>query len=324
MRALLCTRHGPPGELELTDVPAPDLGAGEVRIGVEACGLNFPDVLMIAGRYQTQPPLPFVPGAELAGTVLETGADVTGLKAGQRVLAVTGHGALAEQVCVDARRVLPIPDAMSAETAAGFFLTYGTSFHALRQRGRLERGETLLVLGAAGGVGLSAVELGSIAGATVIAAASSADKLAVAAAHGAAELIDYGRESLKERVMEITGGRGADVILDPVGGDLFDDCLRSIAWNGRILIVGFASGKIQQIPANLPLLKGCALVGVFWGRFVETEPETQAANARELLELFVAGRIDPHVSAVFPLERGAEALAELAARRAVGKIVVTP
>ena len=322
MRAIICCRHGEPAALEYGHLPEPALGEGQVRIGVRACGVNYPDVLMIAGRYQVQPELPFAPGAELSGDILECGPGVRGLATGQRVLALTGHGAMAEQVCVDASRVLPIPDDMSYETAAGFLLAYGTACHALKQRAALAAGETLLVTGAAGGVGLCAVELGRVMGATVIAAASSADKLEIARQHGATHVVNYAEESLRDRTRELTEGRGADVIFDPVGGELFDQCLRSIAWNGRILVIGFAAGSIQAIPANLPLLKGCSVVGVFWGRFVEKEPAVHAENVRELLAHVAAGRLRPHVSEVLPLERGAEALARLAERRAVGKVVV--
>jgi NADPH2:quinone reductase len=322
MRAVLCERHGGPEELTVTDIDSPELQPGQVRIRVRACGVNFPDVLMIAGRYQIQPELPFVPGAEFAGDIVEIAAGVKGLHPGQRVLAMCGHGAMAEEACVAAHTVVPIPDAMDYITAAGFLLTYGTSWHALKQRAGLSAGETLLVLGAAGGVGLAAVELGTVVGSTVIAAASSAAKLELAARHGATRFIDYGRENLRERVREITGGRGADVIYDPVGGDLFDHCLRSIAWKGRILVVGFAGGDIQKIPANLPLLKGCSIVGVFWGRFAELEPEAQALNTRELLELYAQGRLKPHISHVFPLSQAADALRQLLERRAMGKLVV--
>lgn len=298
--------------------------ANEVRIAVRACGINFPDVLMVAGKYQVQPELPFVPGAELAGEIVETGPGVEGLETGQRVCALTGHGALAEEVCVAASRVVPIPDAMDFDTAAGFLLTWGTAYHALRQRAALAAGETLLVLGAAGGVGLCAVQLGRVMGAEVIAAASSADKLALAARCGATALVDYGKDSLRDRVKALTAGRGADVIFDPVGGKLFDACLRSVAWGGRILVVGFASGEIQQIPANLPLLKGCAVVGVFWGRFVEQEPEAHRDNLEQLFALFESGRITPHVSATYALADGAAALDALASRHATGKVVVRP
>lgn len=322
MRAVICDRHGGPDVLKVGEADAPPLESGQVRIRVRACGVNFPDVLMVAGRYQVQPPLPFIPGAELAGDIVETGASVSHLHAGQRVLAMCGHGAMAEEVCVPAHAVVPIPDAMDYRTAAGFILTYCTSWHALKQRAQLGAGETLLVLGAAGGVGLTAVELGNVTGATVIAAASTAEKLALASDQGARYLVDYSRENLKKRVMEITGGKGADVIYDPVGGDLFDQCLRSIAWNGRLLVVGFASGTIQKIPANLPLLKGCSIVGVFWGRFAEREPELQAANTRELLGLYTNGRLRPHISNVFPLEEAPAALHMLADRRAMGKVIV--
>lgn len=322
MRAVLCERHGTPDELVIGDIERPELEPGQVRIRVRACGVNFPDVLMVAGRYQVQPDLPFVPGAEFAGDIIDVGEGVNGLETGQRVLAMCGYGAMAEEACVAAGTVIPIPDSMDYRTAAGFLLTYSTSYHALRQRAGLSAGDTLLVLGAAGGVGLTAVELGAAAGANVLAAASSAEKLALAERYGATSLIDYSRERLKHRVREITDGHGADVIYDPVGGKLFDDCLRSVAWNGRILVVGFAAGDIQQIPANLPLLKGASVVGVFWGRFAEREPEAQAMNTRELLGLYDNGQLKPHISKVFPLEEAAAALKMLAERRAMGKVIV--
>lgn len=322
MRALVCHKHGTPKNLEIRELPEPSLGDGEVRVAVKACGINFPDVLMIAGRYQVQPDLPFIPGAEFAGEIIEVGPGVTRLKTGQRVLALCGHGAMAEQACVAAELVVPIPDNMNWETAAGFILTYSTSYHALKQRARLQPGETLLVTGAAGGVGLTAVELGHLAGARVIAAASSAEKLDLAAEYGASEFINYTEDSLLERVRDITNRQGADVIYDPVGGEMFDQLLRCVAWNGRILVIGFAAGDIQKIPANLPLLKGASVVGVFWGRFAETEPAAQAENTRELLEHFAAGRLKPHVSQVFPLDDASAALDCLAERRAMGKVVV--
>ena len=269
-----------------------------------------------------QPELPFVPGAVLAVVSLGCAPGVRGLEPGPRVLALVGHGGLAEEACVDAARVVPIPGSMDFDTAAGFLLAWGTAHHALKQRAALAAGETLLITGAAGGVGLCAVQLGRLAGATVIAAASSDDKLDVARRYGAEYTINYTRDSLRERVRELTDGRVADVIYDPVGGELFDQCLRSVAWNGRILVIGFASGTIQSIPANLPLLKGCSVVGVFWGRFVELEPEASAANLRELLGHVAAGRLQPHVSQVFPLAEAGAALASLAARKAVGKVVV--
>jgi NADPH:quinone reductase len=322
LRAVICDRHGDPSVLTLADRPEPEPAAGEVCIAVRACGVNFPDVLMVAGRYQMQPELPFIPGAEFSGEITALGTAVRGFRVGQRVLAMCGYGAMAEKVCIDAKRVMPIPDNMSFEQAAGFILTYSTSYHALKQRAQLRAGETLLVLGAAGGVGLTAVELGHLAGARVIAAASSHDKLDLARRYGASEGINYQDEPLADRVKELTGGKGADVIYDPVGGDLFDQCLRAIAWNGRILVIGFASGTIQKIPANLPLLKGSSVVGVFWGRFAESEPDLQQENTLELLQHFADSKLNPHVSQVFGLDAAAEALQCLAGRRARGKVIV--
>ena len=322
MKAILCKAFGTPDELVLEDVAEPELRDGQVRISVKSCGVNFPDVLMIAGKYQMQPPMPFSPGAEISGDVLEVGKGVTRLQAGQRILALCGHGGMAEQVCVDANAVIPIPDDMDYPTAAGFILTYGTSYHALKQRADIKAGETLLVLGAAGGVGIAAVELGSHMGARVIAAASTTEKLALAKEYGAVEGINYVDGSLKDKVKELTGGAGADVIFDPVGGPLFDDCLRSVAWNGRILVIGFASGNIPSIPANLPLLKGISIVGVFWGRFAEREPKAHISNTMELLQMFSDGIVKPHISDQFDLQAAADALRALAERRVLGKVVI--
>ena len=323
MKAILCKAYGTPDELVLEDVADPQPGENEVRIAVKACGVNFPDVLMIAGKYQVQPPMPFTPGAEISGDIVELGQNVARLKVGQRVLALCGHGGMAEQVCVKQHAVIPIPDDMDYVTAAGFILTYGTSYHALKQRAALQPGESLLVLGAAGGVGLAAVELGAHMGAKVIAAASTAEKIALAKEHGAAEGINYVETGLKDAVKELTGGEGADVIYDPVGGKLFDECLRSIAWNGRILVIGFASGDIPSIPANLPLLKGSSVVGVFWGRFAEREPKTHLANTMELLQMYSEGKLQPHISDQFDLGAAGDAIRTLAERRAMGKVVVT-
>lgn len=308
--------------LTLEALPSPPLADDQVRIRVLACGINFPDVLMVAGKYQAQPPLPFTPGAECCGEIVEIGSRCKHLHVGQRVMAVTGSGGLAEEVCAPAEVVVPIPATVAAESAAGFLLAYGTAYHALKQRARLESGESLLVLGAAGGVGLAAVELGKLLGARVIAAASSAGKLELARRKGAEELINYSETGLKDAVRERTGGRGVDVIFDPVGGALFDDCLRSIAWNGRILVVGFAGGSIQSIPANLPLLKGSSVVGVFWGKFVANEPGQNRRNTEQLVEWLVAGRVRPHVAEVFPLAKAAKALGRLASRQATGKVIV--
>lgn len=322
VRAVLCKEFGPPGSLVMEDVAEPELDRGQVRIAIRACGVNFPDLLMIAGKYQQQPPMPFSPGAELAGDVIEIASDVADIKQGQRVIAVTGFGGMAEQICVHAQKVVPLPDAIDYVPAAAFLLAYGTAYHALKQRAQLQAGETLAVLGAAGGVGLAAVEIGKLIGATVIAAASTTDKLKLTAEYGADHLINYTDTSLKDGIHEITAGAGADVIYDPVGGELFEQSLRAVAWRGRVLVIGFASGQISKIPANLPLLKGSSIVGVFWGRFTEEEPETNAENTAELFRLLQDGKLKPHVSETYPLEKSALALEALAARRAKGKIVI--
>jgi len=322
VRAVLCKEFGPPGSLVMEDVAEPELDRGQVRIAIRACGVNFPDLLMIAGKYQQQPPMPFSPGAELAGDVIEIASDVADIEQGQRVIAVTGFGGMAEQICVHAQKVVPLPDAIDYVPAAAFLLAYGTAYHALKQRAQLQAGETLAVLGAAGGVGLAAVEIGKLMGATVIAAASTTDKLKLTAEYGADHLINYTDTSLKDGIHEITAGAGADVIYDPVGGELFEQSLRAVAWRGRVLVIGFASGQISKIPANLPLLKGSSIVGVFWGRFTEEEPETNAENTAELFRLLQDGKLKPHVSETYPLEKSALALEALAARRAKGKIVI--
>lgn len=322
VRALLCKAYGPPESLVVEDIAEPELGPGQVRIGVRACGVNFPDLLVIAGKYQIQPPLPFSPGAEFAGDVIEVAADVTQFAPGQKVAAVSLYGGMAQQICVDARTVVPLPDDVDYVPAAAFLLPYGTAYHALRQRADLQAGETLVVLGAAGGVGLAAVEVGAMMGATVIAAASSSEKLELASEYGAVHRINYTQSSLKDQINEITAGRGADVIFDPVGGELFEQCLRAVAWRGRILVIGFTSGKIGQTAANLMLLKGSSVVGVFWGRFAEEQPEANARNTAEILRLLHEGELNPHVSATYPLEQTAKALDVVAARRVLGKIVI--
>jgi len=323
VKALLCKQHGPPENLVVEQVPAPALEPGQVRIGIRACGVNYPDNLMIAGKYQVQPPLPFSPGFELAGEILEVSDDVTQLQAGQRVAATSMGGAMAEEICLPATSALPIPDEMDYAIAAGFMITYGTSYHALKQRAQLRPGETMLVLGAGGGVGLTAVELGHLMGGEIYAAASSAAKLQLAQSHGATHLINYDATGLREQVRELTGGQGVDVIYDPVGGELFDECLRSVAWGGRILIIGFASGVIPNIPANLPLLKGSSIVGVFWGTFAQREVAANRQNMQELLAWFVQGKLQPCISRTYPLEDAPQAMRALADRRACGKLVVT-
>jgi len=322
VKAVLCKQFGAPADLVVEDIPPPEMAPDQVRIAVKACGVNFPDILMIAGKYQIKPPLPFSPGAELAGEIIAVGDKVENLKPGQRVLAMHQYGCMAEEVCLPATGIVPIPDSMDYVIAASFILTYGTSYHALKQRAALQSGESLLVLGAAGGVGLAAVEIGNLFGAEVFAAASTDEKLELAGQYGAKHRVNYTESTLKEQIKEMTAGRGVDVIYDPVGGDLFDDCLRSIAWGGQILVIGFASGKIPAIPANLPLLKGSSVVGVFWGQFTQREPELSLKNTRELLQLFDEGKLKPHVSETYPLEQAADALLALAERRAMGKVVV--
>jgi len=323
MKAVLCKRFGPPESLVLEELPSPRAGAGEAVVSVRAASLNFPDVLMIQNKYQFTPPLPFSPGSEMAGVVKEVGAGVHGFKPGDRVLAVTTYGAFAEEVKVDAARLVPIPAGMDFNSAAAFLLTYGTSDHALRDRGQLRAGETLLVLGAAGGVGLAAVEIGKALGARVIACASSADKLEVCRQHGADDAINYTTEDLRERIKELTGGKGVDVVYDPVGGPYTEPALRSAGWRGRLLVIGFTAGDIPKIPLNLPLLKGSSVVGVYWGEFARREPKAFAASIGQLGAWYREGKLKPHVSQTFALEQAVEALKLMAARKAKGKIVLT-
>ncbi|HUG73131.1 MAG TPA: NADPH:quinone oxidoreductase family protein [Steroidobacteraceae bacterium] len=322
MKAAVCKAFGPPETLVLDTTADPEPGPRQVLVDVAACGVNFPDALMVAGKYQSDLLPPFIPGGECAGTVLAVGAEVRDIAVGARVIALCGHGGFAERVVADAGRIVPIPDGMDFVPASAFLVTYGTAWHALKQRARLRDGETLLVLGAAGGVGLAAVELGKALGARVIAAASSAEKLALAMAHGADATINYATEDLKERARTLTAGKGVDVVFDPVGAELFEPAVRATGWNGRVLVIGFAGGSIPKLPVNLPLLKGSAVVGVFWGEFTRREPRASAQNNRELLAMFLAGQLRPHVSATFPLQRAAEALRVLTSRKALGKVVV--
>jgi len=323
VKAVLCKAFGPPESLVIEDLDDPQPGPGQIVLEVGACAINFPDVLIIQNLYQFKPELPFSPGGEVAGVVSATGAGVTDLRVGDRVLASTGWGGLAEKVTVPAGSAIPVPDGIDLIHASSFLYAYGTSHYALKDRGRLQPGEALLVLGAAGGVGLAAVELGSVMGATVIAAASSEDKLELCREHGAALTINYGVEDLKARVRELTGGAGADVVYDPVGGALSEPALRAMAWNGRFLVIGFASGDIPKIPLNLPLLKGCSVVGVFWGAFAGREPQRHRDHVSELVRWWQEGKLRPHVSSTYPLERAGEAIRELADRKAKGKVVVT-
>ncbi|MEQ9639218.1 MAG: NADPH:quinone oxidoreductase family protein [Alphaproteobacteria bacterium] len=322
MKAMLCKEYGPPESLSLDDAPSPTIGDEEVRLAVRAAGVNFPDILMIQGKYQFKPDFPFAPGAEAAGDVLEVGAKVQGIKAGDRVIAMTGHGAFAEEVSAPARKCLPLPDDMDYVVGAGLALTYGTSAFALIQRAALKPGETLLVHGAAGGVGLSAVEIGKAMGATVIATASTDEKLQVAKDHGADHLINYADGAFKDEVKELTGGKGADVIYDPVGGDVFDQSLRCINWDGRLLVIGFAGGRIPSAPANLALLKNCSIVGVFWGAWTEREPAANRANFERIFQWCREGTLKPHVSHTFPLAQVPDALYALIERKVTGKAVI--
>ena len=321
MRAILCKELGPADKLVIEDVPSPEVSGDGVKVKVKAAGLNFPDTLIIEGKYQIKPELPFSPGGEMAGEIIEVGPDVKHLKTGMRVMGLTGYGAFAEEMVVAENRVIPVPDSMSDETAAAFSMVYGTSYHALKQRANIQPGETLLVLGASGGVGLAAVELGKAMGATVIAAASTDDKLQVAKEAGADDLINYSDEDLKE-ALKSRYPKGVDVIYDPVGDRFTEPALRNMAWNGRFLIVGFAAGEIPKIPANLALLKGCSIVGVFWGAFTQHEPKEHIQNVKELMQLFAEGKIDPRVSEVFPFEQYEGALEALTSRRAKGKVVL--
>ena len=322
MKAIVCRQFGPPESLVLEELPSPSAGSGEVVISVKAASVNFPDVLIIQNKYQFKPPLPFSPGSELAGVVKEVGPGVTNVKPGDKVIAFTTYGAFAEEVKTEAVRLLPMPEGMSYAEAASFVLTYGTTDHALRDRALMKSGETLLVLGAAGGVGVAAIEIGKALGARVIACASSADKLAVCRQHGADETINYASEDLRERIKALTAGKGVDVIYDAVGGPYTEPAFRSIAWRGRHLVIGFAAGDIPKLPLNLTLLKGASVVGVFWGDFTRREPLAFAESARQLARWYREGKLKPHVSATFPLADAAEAMNLLASRKAKGKVVI--
>lgn len=322
MKAVLCKAFGPPESLVVQHVPPLKAKPGQVVISVKACGVNFPDTLIIHGKYQFKPEMPFSPGGEVAGIVKAVGEGVTTAKVGDSVIAFTGWGGFAEEVCTDAARLIPMPPGASFELAASFVMTYGTSYHALKDRANIQPGETLVVLGAAGGVGLAAVELGKVLGARVIACASSDEKLAVCGKHGADETINYSREYLKDRLKELTGGKGVDVAYDPVGGDYAEPVIRSMAWKGRYLVVGFAAGEIPKIPLNLTLLKGSSLVGVFWGSFAAQEPKKNQQNLMELVGMLMQGKLKPLISARYPLERAADALNDIIQRKVTGKVVL--
>jgi len=324
MKAVVCRSFGSPDSLQVEEVDDPVAGPGAVVVDVEASSVNYPDLLMVRDEYQFKPGLPFVPGGEVAGTIIEVGEGVEGVALGERVMALCGVGGFAEKAALPARALLPVPDGMDMATAACFPTAYGTSYHALKDRGRLQPGEVVLVLGAAGGVGMAAVEIGSAMGAVVIAAASSEAKLAACVEHGAAMTIDYSTEDLRARLRELTDGQGPDVIYDPVGGDLAEPAFRSIGWRGRYLVVGFVGGDIPRLPLNLPLLKGAELVGVYWGNFTARQPSDHRRNMDELAAMWAGGQVRPPVWARYPMTEAAAALAELGERRVIGKVVVAP
>lgn len=324
MKAILCKSWGLPDTLVVEELPDVIPAAGQVAIRVEAAGVNFPDVLIIQNKYQFKPELPFTPGSELAGVITAVGDGVTNVKTGDKVLAFVSQGAFAQQIAVPAKLVMPMPPGLDFDTAAAVTLTYGTSHHAVVDRAQLKAGETMLVLGAAGGVGLAAIEIGKALGARVIAAASTDEKLAVCTEHGADATINYTTQDLREAIKAATDGKGPDVIYDPVGGIYAEPAFRSIGWRGRYLVVGFANGEIPKLPLNLALLKGASLVGVFWGEFARREPKANLAAMRELMEWMAQGKIKPHISGRYALADTAQALNDMAARKVTGKVVIQP
>jgi len=324
MKAVVCKAWGLPDTLVVEELPDPKPAAGQVALEVKAAGVNFPDVLIIQGKYQFKPELPFTPGSELSGVITALGDGVAGFKVGDKVIAFTAQGAFAQQIVVPARALMAMPPGMDFDTAAAITLTYGTSHHAVVDRAALKAGETMLVLGAAGGVGLAAIEIGKALGARVIAAASSDDKLAVCRAHGADATINYSTQDLREAIKAATDGKGPDVIYDPVGGIYAEPAFRSIGWRGRYLVVGFANGEIPKLPLNLTLLKGASLMGVFWGEFAKREPNNNMAAMRELMGWLAEGKIRPLISGRYALEETAQALNDMAARKVTGKIVIQP
>ena len=323
MQAVVCHEFAGPAALRLEEVAEPRPGPGQVRIRVRACGVNFADSLITRGQYQKQPQPPFSPGFEVSGEVLELGAGVQGIAVGDRVIAMTPYGGYAEQVVADVNRCVPLPAAMSWAHGAAFPVVFGTSHVALWHRARLRAGETLVVHGASGGVGLTAVAIGKQLGATVIATASSAEKLGVARAHGADHLIDSSHEDIRARIKDLTGGRGADVVYDPVGGELFTASLRSMAFEGRILVIGFAGGSVPQIPANHLLVKNVDVIGVNWPAYADLNPRVMSESFRTLMQWFLDGKISPHVSATYPLQQAVEALNQVVGRKSTGKVVIT-
>lgn len=324
MRAVRCRAFGPVGHLALEDVPSPEPGPGQVVVTVKAAGVNFPDTLIVQGKYQIRPELPFTPGAEFAGVVKAIGEGVATVKPGDAVLGVGVTGGFAEEALIDAANLVPLPAGADFAVAAALTMAYGTALYALKDRARLAPGESLLVLGAGGGAGLAAVEVGKLLGAKVIAAASTDAKLDICRGRGADALINYDREDLKERVRALTDGRDADVVYDPVGGPYTAPASRCVAWNGRYLVIGFAAGEIPSIPLNLPLLKGYSIVGVYWGAFVQRDPAAGAANMKQLTDWIAARKLAPLVSARYPLSQAVDALFAMMRREVAGKVVIVP
>jgi len=324
MKAMMCKAHGTPESLVLEDLPSPPMGSGDVRIGVHACGVNFPDLLIIKGEYQIKPAFPFAPGGEVAGEVLEVGADVTSLRVGDRVMCLVGVGGYVDEVVIHESRCMKLPSTMDYATGAGFSMTYGTSYYALAQCAEMKPGETLLIHGATGGVGTATVEIGKLMGANIIATGGNDEKLKkLQEAYGVEHVINYNNGPFKDQVKALTNGQGADVIYDAVGGDVFDQSLRCINWNGRLLVVGFASGRIPSAPANMLLIKNCKLVGVFWGAFAARYPEVNKANFEQMFRWHEEGKLKPIVSQTFPLARAADAMNAIAKRTVIGKAVLT-
>lgn len=322
MKAILCKTHGLPSTLVLEEIPSPPVGKDDVLIQVKACGVNFPDVLIIQGKYQFKPPLPFSPGSDVAGIVKAVGEDVKNHKVGDEVFALISHGGFAEEAVVPKHSCFPKMPGMDFSIAASFLMAYGTSYHALKDRAKLKEGDTMLVLGASGGVGLTAVELGKLMGAKVIAAASTDEKLDLCKEYGADEVINYTTEDLKTRINEITNKKGVDVVYDPVGGDYSEIALRRMAWKGRYLVIGFAAGSIPKIPLNLALLKGCDIVGVFWGSFAMRNPKGNMANTMQLMKWYGEGKIKPHLHGIYKLEDAPKALEEMMNRKVRGKVII--
>lgn len=323
MKAIVCEKFGHPSALVYKDVESRQPKEKEVLVEIKACGVNFPDTLIVQGLYQFKPELPFTPGSDIAGVVKSVGEGITHLKAGDEVFGFASHGGFAEEVIVDGKAVFPKPPNMDFPIAASFMMAYGTSFHALKDRGRLKEGESLLVLGASGGVGLAAVELGKLMGAKVIAAASTDEKLELCKEYGADDTINYTTEDLKAKIKVLTGGKGVDVVYDPVGGKYSEPALRGMAWEGRFLVVGFAAGDIPKIPLNLPLLKGCQIVGVFWGSFAMKFPSKNIQNTMQLMQWYAEGKLKPHIHKVYPLQDATMALEEMMNRKVRGKIVIS-